>query len=423
MITPSARAAGLAAAGAIPAVAVALAVPHYWYAGLGAVVLVLALTAADALAVAPAHAVPTGLDLPAAAYVGQSVEARIAARSGPFPVEAAIEHDERVEATSDVGGGGTLTALRRGEARIAALWLRWRGPFGLVWRQRRVPLDTQIAIVPDVRATRSEALRLFRRDAPTGETVQLDVGAGGEFEALTEYRQGMDRRAIDWKRSAATTKLVAKEYRTERNNDVVFAIDSGRLMCEPVDGVPRVDRAVSAALAAMFVALKLGDKVRLFGFDARPRVTSGAVAGVQAFGLVQRLAARIDYSPEETNYTFGLTALAASLDRRSLVMIFTEFVDPTSAELMLRTVGRLAERHLILFVLMRDSELEDLVEAPPMTADDVSRAVVAAEMLRERRIVIARLQRLGVHIVEAAHERLGSELVNAYLGLKRRNLL
>ena len=418
MISPSARAAGLAAAGAIPAIAVAVAVPHYWYAGLGAVVLVLALTAADALAVAPAHAVPTGLDLPAAAYVGQSVEARIAARSGPFPVEAAIEHDDRVEAL-----GGTLTALRRGEAHIAALWLRWRGPFGLVWRQRRVPLDASIAIVPDVRATRSEALRLFRRDAPTGETVQLDVGAGGEFEALTEYRQGMDRRAIDWKRSAASTKLVAKEYRTERNNDVVFAIDSGRLMCEPVDGVPRVDRAVSAALAAMFVALKLGDKVRLFGFDARPRVTSGAVAGVQAFGLVQRLAARIDYSADETNYTFGLTALAASLDRRSLVVIFTEFVDPTSAELMLRTVGRLAERHLILFVLMRDSELENLVAAPPEGPDDVSRAVVAAEMLRERRIVIARLQRLGVHIVEAPHERLGTELVNAYLGLKRRNLL
>ena len=44
-------------------------------------------------------------------------------------------------------------------------------------------------------------------------------------------------------------------------------------------------------------------------------------------------------------------------------------------------------------------------------------------MLRERRIVIARLQRLGAQIVEAPYDRLGSELVNAYLTIKRRGQL
>ena len=53
----------------------------------------------------------------------------------------------------------------------------------------------------------------------------------------------------------------------------------------------------------------------------------------------------------------------------------------------------------------------------------VAWGAIAASMLRERKIVVARLQRLGVHIVEAHHERIGTELVNAYLGLKRRNLL
>lgn len=425
MIYPSGRAAILAAAGAIPALAVGLAVPQYWYAGLVVVVLILALTLADALGTPGARSLDVTLDMPSAAFVGQEVRLDILARLGGISrFEAVVEHDARLAGKESATTlSKTYTAVRRGSAAIEALWLRWPGLFGLVWRQQRVAFDRRIAILPDVRPARAEALRLFRRDASIGEIVQVDTGAGGEFQALAEFRSGMDRRTIDWKASARHGGLIAKEYRTERNNDIVFAIDSGRLMCEPVDGVPRIDRALSAALTAAFVALKLGDKVSLFGFDARPRISGGAVSGIGSFGTFQRLAADLDYSNEETNFTLALTTLGAQLKRRSLVLVFTDFVDPTSAELMLKTVGRLAERHLVLFVLMHDVELAAMADAEPLHADDVSRAVIAAAMLRERRIVVARLQRLGVHIVEAAYDRLGPELINAYLGLKRRNLL
>ncbi len=425
MIYPSGRAALLAAASAIPALAVALAVPQFWYAGLVFVVLILALTLADALGTSSANTLEVALDAPSAVFVGEEVRLAITARmSGTSRFEAVIEHDARLAGEESARSlRKTYTAVRRGSAAIEALWLRWPGLFGLAWRQRRVALDRQIAILPDVRPARAEALRLFRRDASLGAIVQVDTGAAGEFQALAEFRSGMDRRTIDWKASARHGGLIAKEYRTERNNDVVFAIDAGRLMCEPVEGVPRIDRAISAALTAAFVALKLGDKVSLFGFDARPRISSGAVSGIGSFGTFQRLAAELDYSNEETNFTLALTTLGAQLKRRSLVLVFTDFVDPTSAELMLKTVGRLAERHLVLFVLMHDVELAALAEAEPLHADDVSRAVIAAAMLRERRIVVARLERLGVHIVEASYDKVGPELVNAYLGLKRRNLL
>ncbi len=430
MIYPSGRAAILAAASAVPAIAVAVLMPAYWYAGLVVVVLVLALTAADALGTPGAKSLSASLEAPRAAYVGQDVTLDVTARVGVGRrFEAVVEHDARLvpvaseHGTLDNEGSLTFTAVRRGAAALDAVWLRWPGLFGLVWRQKRVELDRSIAVLPDVRPARATALQMFRRDASFGELVQLDSGAGGEFQALADFRQGMDRRAIDWKASARHSGLIAKEYRTERNNDIVFAIDAGRLMCEPVDGIPRIDRAISAALTAAFVALKLGDKVSLFGFDARPRISSGAVSGVASFAIFQGIAAELDYSNEETNFTLALTTLGSQLKRRSLVLVFTDFVDPTSAELMLKTVGRLAERHLVLFVLMHDAELEAMADAVPEHSADVSRAVIAASMLRERRIVVARLQRLGVHIVEAHHDRIGPELVNAYLGLKRRNLL
>jgi uncharacterized protein (DUF58 family) len=428
LITPSARAILLAAGAAVPAFAIAVALPAYWYAGLIAVVFVLALTIVDALALVPAPLMPVSVHGPHSASVGQSITLEVVT-GAVARAEVRLEPDARLIADPAPAAlrrgrqSFAFDAVRRGISPVGAVWLRWAGPFGMVWRQRRVAIDHDIAIVPDIRPVRAEAMRLFRRDLPAGETIQLDKGAGAEFQALAAFRPGMDHRAIDWKHSARHGALIVREFQIERNNDIVFAIDGGRLMCDPVGGLPKVDRAVTAALTAAFVALKLGDKISLFAFDSRPRITSGTVSGAASFGMFQQLAAKIDYSAEETNFTLALTTLGARLVRRSLLLIFTDFADPTSAELMLRSIGRLAERHLILFVLMRDVELDDMAGAAPAVIADVSRTIIAASLLRERRIVIARLQRLGVHVIEAPHEQLGTALINGYLDLKRRDLL
>jgi uncharacterized protein (DUF58 family) len=316
-----------------------------------------------------------------------------------------------------------FTALRRGEAPTGPLWLRWQGPLGLIWAQRVIAIDQPIVIAPDIRPVREHTARMLQRDYSFGQIAQLQVGEGAEFESLADYRPGMDRRSIDWKQSARNTTLLAKEFRTERNNTIMMAVDAGRAMCEPLAGVPRIDRAVSAALLTAFVALRDGDRVGIFGFDSHPRVASNAVSGQRAFALLQRVAALIDYSAKETNYTLGLATLAEGLQRRSLIIIFTDFTDTVSAELMLNAVGTLLGRHLVLFVVMRDEELEVIAAEEPKEPADVTRAVTAASLLRQRQLVIARLRRFGVHVLESRFDEAGPALVNAYLDFKRRSLL
>jgi uncharacterized protein (DUF58 family) len=316
-----------------------------------------------------------------------------------------------------------LTPLRRGEGEIVSLWLRWRGPLGLVWKQIRETPARKIPITPNIQAVKDEAIRMFSREAMFGIKSQLETGDGSEFHALREMVAGMDPRTIDWKQTARHAKLLAKEFRTERNHPVVFALDTGRLMCDPLMGIPRIDRALNAALLLAYVSLKLGDRAALFGFDAKPRLFTGVLSGAGAFPLIQRVAARLDYSTEETNYTLGLTQLGSALERRSLVVVFTEFADSTSAELMLENVARLLRRHLVLFVVLRDEELEQIARREPLNADDVSRAVTAETLLREREVVATRLKRLGAHIVDAPADRLGPALISAYLDLKRRDLM
>ncbi|TXC68306.1 DUF58 domain-containing protein [Sphingorhabdus soli] len=435
MIYPARRAAWLAAAAALPALGVALLLPASWYLGLLPLCLLTAFIVVDAVSgVAPVSVAPR-VALPA--MIGVGTHGRVIlgadfARGVPRRIEGRIATDARLRTIGDSDAmtiddrSATLAipfeAVRRGQAAVARLWLRWPGAFGLVWKQTSAPVDRAIAVIPDLETLRSQALRYLQEAAP-GEQDRRRRGQGREFEALREYQPGMGRRSIDWKRSARHGELLAREYRTDHNQSVVLAIDSGRLMCEPVAGMPKVDRAVGAALLTAFMALKGGDSVRLFGFDSRPRVASGAMSGVAGFSLLQQRAAEIDYSPEETNFTLALTTLGARLERRSLVVIFTDFVDSISAELMLRNVGALTRRHLVLFVLMRDAELEAMADAEPASGEDVARAVTAGALLRERQLVIERLRLLGVEVIEATHDEIGPALLERYLTLKREDRL
>lgn len=436
MIYPT-RAAILAAAAGVPvALVVAVIVPGRWYAALAWPLAVLALTLADALGGSRTASVT--LTLPPAASVGETVTAEaavtIAGAGPPRAAQIALDPDPLLAMEDDgrwwlaLEGGRSQASLpiatrRRGTARIARAWLRWRGPFGLAWQQRIVPLDVSLAILPDIRPVRQRGATLFQRHALAGLVTQIERGEGTDFDALVEYRSGMDRRAIDWKQSARHRNLYAKEYRTERNNQIVFALDAGRQMAEPVAGLPRIDRAVSAALLTAWVALRLGDRVALDAFDSRPRIASGFVSGAGAFAELQRLAAQIDYSADESNYTFALTTLGQRLTRRSMVVLFAEMTDMTAAEFMVRAAARFAERHLLLVVVLRDEELEAFVDAKPTTPDDVTRAVAAAGLLKDRLLVLTRLRHLGVHVIEAAHDQVGERLVEGYVDLKRRNLL
>lgn len=436
MIYPTRLAIMAAAAGAPVTLLVALLVPGRWYAALAWPAAVLLAALADALGGARPGQARARVEAPGQASVGADMEAILhVAIAGVAPARAqfALQADPLLEQTEEGvwldlkdGAGAAvvpLRAARRGTARIGRVWLRWRGVLGLVWKQRVLPLDAAVAILPDIRPLHEHGARIFQRQALQGLMAQVDRGDGADFDALVEFRSGMDRRAIDWKQSARHIKLHAKEFRSERNNQIVFAVDSGRQMSEPVAGLSRLDRVVSAMLLTAWVALKLGDRVALHAFDSRPRIASGLVSGAAAFGELQRLAAGIDYSGEESNYTHALTTLAARLTRRSMIVLFTEFTDLTSAEFLVRAAARLVETHLLIVMVLRDEELESILDRRPESADDVTRAVTAAALLKDRLMVLTRLRHLGVHVIESEHHRAVDRLVEGYVDLKRRNLL
>lgn len=420
---------------------------------LAPLAVVVAATAPDAWIIAPAAAlallavavldgwlagklVSFAYYVPADVEVGQPAELRVDAQierdSDAAPPEASIGFEARLGdrgvasftlqptgEASRFSGSGKAVPVRRGPGELHDLWLRWAGPLGLAVRQIHAPLNGRIRVWPDLSPVRSPVLQAFLRDSQFGIVARRIRGEGTQFEALSEYEAGMDRRRIDWKASARHTKLYARENEAERDNQIVFAFDCGQSMCEPVGGLPRIDRAVSAALTAAYVALKGGDRVSLFGFADHPQLMTPFITDTRAFHRLQSAAAELDYVPREPNFTLALATLTARLKRRSLIVLFSDFADPTSAELMVESVERLVRHHLVIFVTMVDSELEDLASTEPESMGDIAVAVSADALARQRALVLQRLRRLGVNVIEAPHDTIGYRLIDLYLEKKR----
>jgi uncharacterized protein (DUF58 family) len=316
-----------------------------------------------------------------------------------------------------------LVPVRRGPARFEALWFAWRGPLGFAETRARVPLGLDAEIVQNVRGVHSEALAYFDREGSPGSVSRPVRGEGSEFENLSEYSRGMDNRLIDWKRSARHRRLLAKEFRMERNCQIILGFDTGRLMCEPVAGMPRLDHFVRAGLLLAWVSLKGGDLVGSCGYDSVFRSYLAPGRTPSFFLKLQRFTSRLDYRSEETNFTLCLTELATRLRHRALVVLFTEFGDSAGTSLLLDCLEFLSRRHLVVFVSTPDPAVARLAARPPADFMSMAESVIAADLMHDRAVALERVSRLGVHSLDLPPADAGAALINRYLMIKQRGML
>jgi uncharacterized protein (DUF58 family) len=434
-LAPSARAIRLLVVFALASLMVAAIAPGAWTVGPAAGGALALLVVVDGLLAG--GLIAFRVMAPGDGEVGEPltirIEAQLARGGGWTRPAAALATDPRLcpggrldialAAAENRAGYWIGTAFpapaRRGTGAITRGWLRWQGPLGLAHRQRMAQINAAVRVRPNIAPARGRALQIFLREAGFGLIVRRMRGDGSEFEALAEYQPGMDRRRIEWNSSARHARLLAREYEIERNNQIVLAFDCGQAMCEPIAGLARIDRAVTAALTTAWVALKAEDRVALFGFAARPLVMSPFITAPHQFHRLQEAAAALDYQTEDANFTLAMATLATRLQRRSLIVVFADFTDPTGAELMIEMCARLVQRHRVLFVVMRDEDLDHLADGPVAGPGDVARAVVAQGLIRQRALVLTRLRQAGVRVVETPWQTIGTRLLETYLAIKR----
>lgn len=318
-----------------------------------------------------------------------------------------------------------LQAWRRGRGGFSKLELRWTGRLGLMQRQLEIPCQgIHTEVFANLRAVQRAGLRWRNaKQYMQGLKIQKHVGDGREFDALREFQPGHDSRAIDWRASARMRSLHVREFREEKNHNVVFAIDSGRLMARNLGDLARLDHALNAALHLSYVSLQAGDRVGVFGFDSETRVWLPPNGGPRALPSVVQAFQALPYTLNVTDFRSAFTFLNEKLKRRSIIVLLTDFEGQQGSDAFLRYVRQLTSKHLVLVVAVGEGGALSLERFPTTTLADLQTAVAASNLHAARQGALHALHARGIRSIDVAPKQIALQLLNAYHDVKRRGLI
>jgi uncharacterized protein (DUF58 family) len=352
------------------------------------------------------------------------LRARLADHAPPALSPAPRELNGRFDAGGRLELHYTTSSPRRGAYSFGAVDLQvWRDD-GWWRRQVRIPNPHEVAVFPNVVAIKRVQLTLRRGlRAMAGLRRARPPGASTAFAGLRDYVRGDDIRRVSWTATARRDRPVVVEVEAERGQQVMIALDCGRLMTAPAGDLDKLDHAVNAALMLAWVAQAYGDRVGLMTFD--DRVTSFIKpdrGSAQLRRLTETLyAIQPDYV--EPDFGHALTHLALRLGRRSMVVLLTDVQDPEASRELVAHCLRLAARHLVLVVAMSDPAVLSARDSPITTSARAYEWAAAEEFVASRRESFELLRRGGVLGLDVVAGSLSPALVERYLELKERALL
>ncbi|MBA4503359.1 DUF58 domain-containing protein [Marinobacterium marinum] len=307
--------------------------------------------------------------------------------------------------------------VHRGEAKFGDIVMRIQSPLGL-WRlQRSVAAEQAVKVYPNFMALANLNFLDYEQSvAQIGAHLTQRRGSGQEFRQLREYQRGDEIRQIDWKATARQQRLVSREYQDERDQEVMFMLDTGRRM-RAMDGeLSHFDHSLNALLLTAYIALGAGDAVGVLGFADRCRWVR-PVKGRQGINHLLNSLYAVHSSAEASDVVQAADVLMQKQHKRSLVVLVTNLRDDDSGDLQ-AAVKLLARKHLVMLACLRESYLDEPLPEQPNAEQTLN--FCARTLYRDQREqLIRRLRGQGVMIVDAPPQCLHVELIEQYLMLKR----
>src|SRR5713101_3373553 len=381
-----------------------------WAVGIGATLIALAVVSPLLVFVAVVYHV--GLVALVARDLALLPGARgfVVRRAMPEPFSLGEHEEVRIVVTNRAAAGLT--------ARVAD-----HAPAGLLPRPREVngafDRNGNLAVAYNTSSPRRGAYHFGQ----VGQRRARPPGASTSFAGLRDYVRGDDVRRISWTATARRDRPVMTEVEAERGQQVMIAIDCGRLMTAPAGDLEKLDHAINAALMLAWVAQAYGDRVGLMTFDDRVTNFLKPERGSVQLHLITEALYALRPSYVEPDFGHALTHMALRVGRRSMVVILTDVQDPNQSRELVAHCLRLAARHLVLVVAMSDPEVIRARDAPITTSSRAYQWAAAEEFVASRRQSFELLRRGGVLGLNVVAGNLSPALVERYLELKERALL
>lgn len=389
----------------------------------------------------------------------------------------------RLQPSGEIEATYMVTPTRRGDFTFGNLSGRYATALGFWHRQFTRPAPTTVRVYPDTTEVRRYELRLRQgRLRDMGLHLLRLRGQGTEFESLREYNRDDEYKNINWKASARHGKLISNNFEIERDQTVLIAIDCGRMMTamavmrstvKPSDNRPdessanlaglavagvgpvanlagatngdaaaqampvtapawlpkpdvamsKLDCAINATVLLAHVAASMGDAVGLLLFADNVLGFVPPRKGKTQTGTIIEALYGVQPDLVEPDYIGAYEYLMGRKIRRSLVVTFTDLIDPEASRELLTASGSLRRHHNALCVSINNRDVIDMANAVPESTDEVYQKAMAQRMLRHRFGALETLRQHGVGILDVEASELTIATVNRYLDLKARAAL
>ncbi|WP_444996793.1 DUF58 domain-containing protein [Aliikangiella sp. IMCC44359] len=311
-----------------------------------------------------------------------------------------------------------LKAIERGDLIMNRCELWVKSEFGFLKRRVYIDCVSNSKIYPNYRSILNYTLLATeQRTRQLGIRQRQQRGDGLEFHQLREYRMGDSLRQVDWRATSRLQKLISKDYQQERDQNIIFLLDSGRRMRTKDGELSHFDQALNAMLLVASIALKQGDAVglKVFGGSDKFIIPKKGPSSINA--MLNSV-----YGLHPTHSASDIIGAAESLNhqfrKRSLVVLISNVRAEDEIELK-TAVASLKKHHLVMLANMKEQVLQDVLSEPIYQIHDALKFSQTISYLQQREQLHRRLTHDGVIAVDSLPSHLAVNMVNQYFDIKR----
>ncbi|HEV2989812.1 MAG TPA: DUF58 domain-containing protein [Candidatus Angelobacter sp.] len=356
---------------------------------------------------------------------------------GKYPIQCRIVDDVppslrteppvvefKVGSKSTNGASYPVRPLERGDIHLGKAYVRYTSAAHFAERWAVAELKQHIRIFPDLEEARKHNIYLTRaRQIELEKRLIRQRGVGREFESLREYQEGDEFRNICWTATARRGKHVTKLHQVERSQAVWLIIDAGRLLRTKVGELSKLDMAANASTSLAQLALYSGDRVGLLVYGRKIQQRVGLGRGLPHMRAILEGLASAREEAAEADHLQAAAFLLQLQKQRALIIWITDLADTSMTPEVIESASQILSKHLLLFVVMAQTDLLALAGKYPETAEEMYAVVAAQELVQRRETLLTKVRNSGALTLEITPNKLTTTLVNQYLEIKERNLI
>jgi len=311
-----------------------------------------------------------------------------------------------------------IKSRERGDLVIQKTELWVDSLFGLLSQRVELECESKSKVYPNFRSIHNYVLLATeQRTRQLGIRQRQQRGEGLDFHQLREYRMGDSLRQIDWRSTSRLRKIISKEYQQERDQNIIFLVDSGRRMRTKDGELSHFDQALNATLLVSHIALKQGDAVGLKVFGTVSRFIPPQKGPSTISTMLNQV-----YDLQPTNQASDIVRAAEELNRtfkkRSLIVIVSNIRSEDKSELI-SAVKMLKKHHLVLLTNLKEQVLDDCLDSDIFDMRDALKYSQTVSYLQQREKLHQTLSHSGVIAVDSLPKHLAVNMANQYFDVKR----